>query len=144
MQKYTPKCQFGITWVIKFYKNAVFKVFLLIFEKFFINLRSKTAYSVWKHSILRAPVARTNTKWWTSPKSGNHPQDGCQGWLFCINRGKYSWDKDGILKAVYAILVGDEPFWKDAKRTIENDEDLKDLLQCVIEGQYVCYTPTIE
>ena len=79
---------------------------------------------------------------------GQMIRDYTAGYPFLVSRicqiidsEQYSWDKDGILKAVNAILVGDEPFWKDAKRTIENDEDLKDLLQCVIEGQYVCYEP---
>lgn len=40
LQKYTLKCQFGITEVIKFYKKTLLSyVLLLILEEFFINLQ---------------------------------------------------------------------------------------------------------
>lgn len=58
-----------------------------------------------------------------------------------IDTEQWTWDKDGVLKAVNAMFDNEDSFWTEVKRTIENDLDLKDLLQRVTEGQYICYEP---
>lgn len=67
---------------------------------------------------------------------GQMIRDYTSGYPFLVSRicqiidtEQYSWDKDGVLKAVNAMLDRSEHFWKEVERTIENDIDLKDLLQ---------------
>ncbi len=58
-----------------------------------------------------------------------------------IDTQQYSWDREGVQKAVNALLDEKGPFWAETQQIIENDSELKDLLKFVTEGHYVCYEP---
>ncbi len=58
-----------------------------------------------------------------------------------IDAEQWTWDKEGVQKAVNTILNSKEDFFKEIKQNLNSDSELSDLLQSVVNGEYNCYNP---